>query len=386
MFSAAGTALGSNFGPVGAMIGGKAGQLLSHITGFGDYELEGNTIMTGGLTPPQIVNSVNHGGSIVRHREYLGDIYGNTSSFSSTTFPINPGSFSTFPWLSQVALAYEEYEFRGLIFEFKSLSSDAVLSGTASSALGYVAMATQYNASSLPFSDKKALENYEYSNSNKPSISFIHPIECKRSLNVDTHLYIRSGAIPAGQDPKFYDLGVLNVAVGGMQNSGTAIIGELWATYEVELYHPKYTINAGALTDHFTGTGVTATSPLGNARTPSAGNNLGITFLTNNEILFPPSYSDGEYLFNFCWVGTNSVAIGFPTCTYINCFAVTAFTNNTNYVLLSPAPATTANSMQFTQLVRILGPNATIQMNGAGVFPTGAATCDITIAESASLV
>ena len=179
-----GSALGGALaGPGGAAVGhylGKGAQeMFQSLVGFGDYRLNGNTLMTGGMSPPQMVNSINRGGYIVRHREYLGDVLA-TETFTSKVYPLNPG-IQTFPWLSQIAGSFEQYKFRGLVFEFRSTSSDAVLSTATSSALGTVIMATQYNVLNPPFASKLAMENYEFANSDKPSCSFYHPIECMAS-------------------------------------------------------------------------------------------------------------------------------------------------------------------------------------------------------------
>lgn len=63
-------------------------------------------------------------GSIcISNREYVGDIFAPSASgtFSVTPFPLNPGLEQSFPWLSQLAANYEEYEFIQLVFEFKSV-------------------------------------------------------------------------------------------------------------------------------------------------------------------------------------------------------------------------------------------------------------------------
>lgn len=181
---AIGTALGGPLGgAVGSFLGGKIGHLVEQITGFGDYKVMSNSIMSGGVTPPSIVNTANRGGIIVRHREYIGDVLA-TTAFTVQSFMINPGLFNTFPWLSQIAMGYEQYKPRGMIFEFLSTSSDALLSSATSTALGTVSMATQYDVSDPPFTDKRSMLNHEWSNSRKPSMSFIHPIECKNAFNL----------------------------------------------------------------------------------------------------------------------------------------------------------------------------------------------------------
>ena len=54
----AGTAFGGPIGEaIGTMIGGKLGHLVEKIIGFGDYRIQQNSLMKGGMSPAQVVNS-----------------------------------------------------------------------------------------------------------------------------------------------------------------------------------------------------------------------------------------------------------------------------------------------------------------------------------------
>lgn len=225
------------------------------IRGFGDYSIKHNTIMSGGMSPPMITNSVVTGGVILRHREYLRDITAATD-FTNLQFDVNPGINATFPWLSQIATSFEQYKFRGLVFEFKSMAADVVLSTAASTALGTVIMGTKYNVLEQPFTNKFEMENWEFTSSCKPSCNMMHPIECAASQTPVDMLYIRSTNATQGAmagDLRLYDLCNFNIAVQGMQNTGQdgTSIGELWATYEVELYKPKLEEDINTSFAHF---------------------------------------------------------------------------------------------------------------------------------------
>lgn len=393
LFSLGGGLLGSAIGGApGAVIGKGIGSVLSKITGFGDYQIEHNSIMGKGiLSPPEVVNSLNHGGVIIRHREYIADIDAQSADFTIQSFSINPGLSSTFPWLSAVATAYEEYEFRGLVFEFKSLSSDSVLSSATSSALGFVAMATQYNSAAANFTNKKALENYEYANSDKPSCSFLHPVECKRRLNAETHLYLRSAAVPAGQDQKTYDLGDFNIAVGGCQ-SNTGVLGELWCTYEVELFHPRYEVGSGtARLDLLSASSATAFSnaaPLGTTTVPNPlhgithpiGATVGGSGTTLN---FPSLVTDGNFQVFVGWTGSVAAAFTVPAVTFTNnCeLIIQPYVNNSANFFVAPSALAVTTVCDVAFFVKITGPNAQITFGGLGSLPTGNRSIDIVINE-----
>lgn len=168
--------------------------------------------------------------------------------------PINPGLPQTFPWLSQVADAYEEYRIKGMVFQFKSTAGEYVTNGGGASngGLGTVIMATNYNSAVHPaFLDKKSMENYEFAQSAPPTKNMIHAIEAKGAGTPVKTLYLRTGDPATGTDPRLYDLGSFCIATQGMVTDvGVATIGELWVAYEVEFFKPKYRLG-GAKADHF---------------------------------------------------------------------------------------------------------------------------------------
>lgn len=393
---------------MGSTIGGWLGHgiqgVVKALTGFGDYKVRGNSLMSGTLggNPPIMRNSRSNG-IIVRHREYLADVFAATA-FTTTTYPINPGLISTFPWLQQQADSFEQYKFRGLVFEFKTMSSDAVLSTSASSALGTVIMSTQYNVLDQVFTDKRTMENYEYANSSKPSCSILHPIECKMSQTTVSELYVRTGGISAG-DLRLYDLGNFSIAVQGMQNAAAnQVIGELWCTYEIEFFKPKLLIGGGALlTDHWFGTGTNIFSDLAQFGLPTtmskrSGSNLGtilqipVSGGAPNLIVFPLYVVDGKYLITYAFSGSVNTATTPPYTAAgakVNCITQSVMIGGTSSFTLTP-PGTTAAVMGFTlqQVIQItqslpgVPPSFEIAWN-AGTYPSGVQICDLIITQLA---
>jgi len=318
--AAAGTAIGGPAGTaIGGFLGGKIGHLFGQITGFGDYQVSHNSLFTGGMSPPMIHNTINSGGTIVRHREYIADIVSTSAFTVQQNLPLNPGLAAPFPWLFQVADAYEEFRWRGMIFEFKSMASDNVLSSSPNTALGSVVMATEYNVLNPPFPDKLHMENYEFANSSKPSCSFIHPIECKASVTPVSKLFVRAGPPPStNADLRLYDLGNFQLATVGIPGTG-GVIGELWVTYEVEFFKPKLLPPAGTtggvdvpfFHDHFfTQSTNSATNPFGAGVTgPDALSTIGGKITTGNTYNFPPNAPLGLYQFTYSNYGSGVVTM-----------------------------------------------------------------------------
>jgi hypothetical protein len=219
-------------GSIGNFLGKKAGGLLSSIFGVGDYKVKHNSLMNAS-NPPLIVNSPS--GTIIRHREYICDILSSTG-FTLTSYPINPGISTTFPWLAGVAQSFEQYEARGIIFDYKSLSGDAL--NSTNTALGTVIMVTEYDSSKPVFTDKRSMENYTYSTNTTPSNDAMHPVECAGDVTPLRTMYVRNSGVVPSTDLRFSDMGLFQVATQGFQASGF-IAGELWVTYEIEFLKPR---------------------------------------------------------------------------------------------------------------------------------------------------
>lgn len=253
-----------NFSPTyGARLGATIGEGLhsfANMLGFGEYTVQQNSLMNSidlGTSPPTVRNTKRGEATILSHREYIGDLksgtfVSGTSPYDITTYAINPGNSALFPFGAKIAQCFQEYELRGMIVELKTLSSDFAQNLV----MGSHFCGTQYNSLNAPPADKLELENLEYSTSAKPSCSIIHPIECARSLDVNTHLYIADDNNYEGGDKRFYDLGQLHIGSQGIPVSNVPI-AEIWISYEVALYKPiikpnlihSYTLETLGITD-----------------------------------------------------------------------------------------------------------------------------------------
>lgn len=290
-----GSALGSKFGgPLGGVLGGVAGDLATNMlhrrmkgrglyTGRGEYTAtQSNELISGSSSSPPVFQSAGDeaGALLISHREYVGDIFAPAaavvSDFTVQAFPLNPGLEQTFPWLSQIAQNYEEYELKQCVFEFVSTVQDI---NSANGQVGTIITATQYNASKPDFTDKPAMAAYAHSVSGKSTDNQTHGVECDPSkLSGSEGKYIRANPVLTGEDLKTYDHGRFQLAthnIPAAMASGT--LGELYVNYTVVLRKPKF----------FTGRG------LGLTRYMEVGDLTYGASLTNLRILG----DDGQQLF-----------------------------------------------------------------------------------------
>jgi len=133
----------------------------------------------------------------------------------------------------------------------------------------------------------------------------MHPIECSPAQLPFAQLMVRNGQPPVNSDKRLYDLCRFSIATGGQASVG--IIGELWATYEIELYQPKLIAQAGSLvnSDHWRGTCVTSALN-GATQMPGCSLNTTIPATPGNIIQFPASVSGGTYLIEYVCQGSTS--------------------------------------------------------------------------------
>jgi hypothetical protein len=164
-------------------------------------------------------------------------------------YPINPGMSATFPWLSDIARSFQEYEIKGMIYHYIPTSGSAVSS--TSSALGSVMIQTSYRATDSAPKSKIEMMNEYCANEIVPFDTMIHPIECDPKENPFAVHYTRSGTIPTG-DLLLYDIGTTFVATQGMQSA--YVVGDLWVTYDIELRKPIVTSNVTGLSGYFSAT------------------------------------------------------------------------------------------------------------------------------------
>lgn len=182
-------------------------------------------------------------GIILRNREYVRDLYCpalNNAFQIVDSVPLNPGLLNSFPWLSQVAANYEEYEFLQLAVTFKSTINPSIATN---GQVGQVCIATNYNPDQDAFGSKEEMISYSGGMSSKTSNSMIHGVECDPAKNSGTAgKYVRPGFVEGTK--KDYDLGNTFVAVLNAPDDYLGqCLGEIWISYTVQLRKPRITVS-----------------------------------------------------------------------------------------------------------------------------------------------
>lgn len=345
-----------------------------------------NTMMSKNYAP--IVHAV--GSSIrVSHREFISDVISApvAGAFTCWQIKINPSLSGVFPWLSGLARQYQQYEIKGMIFEYRPTCSDSL--STTNPALGDVIMTIDYNAATEPPENKFVMMNEEGVTSTKPSRGMIIPVECDRSQSPIKVLYTRGDTVPVGQDSRLYDFGSLNIAsVGGL--AASANLGELWVSYDIILLKPY----SSTIQDEFAPTSVWhCTAWVGNrnlaplAQKTLVFDNIGVTLpydgsymggAIENTIAFPVNVS-GKFLISISWEGTIANIV-FPTSTYVNAVGIMLWMNRTRNYSSGPTNADASIKCILEMCLELTNPGypSGVILGVGGTLPT-LSTCDVVI-------
>jgi hypothetical protein len=169
-------------------------------------------------------------GFVVIHREFIQDVTAADSNFRNTTFSVNPGLATTFPWLSAIAGRYESYLFRRLHFIYEPICPTTTP--------GAVMMAVDYDASDTAPTSKVVLMAYRGAVRSAPWN--ITRFDASRGdlRKFGVQRYVRTAAVPANTDVKTYDVGNLQLATQNTPATPTTL-GELYVEYEVEFFTPQ---------------------------------------------------------------------------------------------------------------------------------------------------
>lgn len=230
--------------PLLGQLGDWAGDAVGTFLGTGDYEVNSLIDAAQGKTPSRnngisYVHSQNDEVVFTR-REYIGDIISSTTpgQFQISRYRVQATNSILFRYLSGIARLHQQWEPRGIVFQYKS--NTGLISNAATPNVGVVVMAMEYDASVVdPFYDKIQMENSWGGCSTATTEHMAFGVECKYNKNVLNNLYCDNDPLNDRETaPSMYDLGTFCVATVG-QPAASQNCGELWVSYDIVLSKPK---------------------------------------------------------------------------------------------------------------------------------------------------
>jgi hypothetical protein len=269
-----------------------------------------------GATP---VVKTSASGVTISHRSFLFPVTNNLN-FTATAVPCNPGLSGSFPWLGKLARRYEQYRFKKLRYEFRSVA--------ASSQAGVIMMSFDYDAADLAPATKA--EQAQTIPNSETNVWMNNDLVVKPD---DSWHFVRSGTLASNLDVKTYDMGNMWLSSAYGNN---VVGGELYVEYTVELRRPtdgpevcgrfaadtsSFAIPVSATNAIVTGVAFPFVRTSNNDFTVTAGGEYLVVCETFGTVMTAP-------------VATPTIASGSTTSAVVSLFAVTGSGNTSRTLKL----------------------------------------------------
>ncbi len=176
--------------------------------------------------------------------ELIATVNGS-SAFSLTSYALNPGNATTFPFASRTAANYDRYEIDFLEVYYKPSQSMFSTQGAA----GMVGISVVADAKQSPPSTKVMAEVCQVKTLGLVSKSHLVKVPKKFMMSATNQKHlVRSGQLPGGADITLYDCGQIFFWTQGEANSNE--IGELRIRYKFRLLNPVLETSTTAPTNY----------------------------------------------------------------------------------------------------------------------------------------
>jgi len=212
-----------------------------------------------------------------QHREMVSSSVVGTTNFATTSIIVNPGLPLSFPYLSIIATAFDQYTFHKLTFEYIQRCSTATA--------GNVDLFPDYNSNdSAPMNEMQASSFQDYITG--PSWNDFSCELDPLAMFPEGHKrkYIRGfQSLSNNEDPKTYDAGIFYVGTSG---NNAVSVGQLFANYDIEFFVPTLEEGSLSLSQHvISATAPTTAANFGATTTQSAGS-TNLVSIAGNVLTF----------------------------------------------------------------------------------------------------
>jgi hypothetical protein len=248
---------------IGHFLGGVAKGALRSVFGMGEYKtalsaetgeedvVESDQPAVNSLVTPVSTNTVpmmhtdKEGTVRICRREFMEVVLIKDAPLV-LTYKVQPGNSKIFPWMSNIAHNWQQYQFLGLAIEFVPTSGSAVGSSAQGPALGQVATCFKYNVTEQnidgwPANSLQGMLNMQGSVSCSPAACSTCYMECDPALSNQPVRFIENEQpiIATGLSQQNYQAAQLLVYASGAVSGNAFQAGQLWVTYDIMLFNPR---------------------------------------------------------------------------------------------------------------------------------------------------
>lgn len=234
------------------------------------------------LRPQRARVTTGDGWCRIQHSEMLDSILALPDQLFANNlyvYPINPGLYQTFPWLSTQARGFERYRFNQLAFEYVARCPLTLQ--------GAVIMAPDYDPDDVAPQGKKQISTYKHVVEDNVFDSVGCELSVSDMFGDRKNKYNRYGSFNTGSTSiRDYDAGNFYISLVDVDPSITTSGGTLWVHYDVVLQIPrtldvKTDANVDSLSIIAAGGSISPSSPFG--ATPTVKGGLGTVVSGSNE-------------------------------------------------------------------------------------------------------
>jgi hypothetical protein len=273
----------------------------SRITGFGDYQINENSLIAhpNEEAPKPVFG---HGGQREKGTEFVGFLKTPATDVwtLSEHYLMNPSNPKLFPRLSQIAALYQQWCPHGLILRFESTCSESVSTTTTSMSIPSLIASTNYDVNAeRPINAKQQLNQY-FATSSRVNKDSMHPIECDPKQRPTEILYTWNNG-QGTKDQNLSNLGDVVIAFQGGQSTNQVAFTAYKVYVEFDIEFLKSRVRSGPEFEDFYKLTVPSTGlPFGSAFVmddiSTEYNFPQIPYtVSGNTIVFDPNY-DGDVL------------------------------------------------------------------------------------------
>lgn len=251
------------------------------------------SVRQGGTSRPRITSS--NRGLQITHSEMLGSLVssGTTLTMAANSFVVNPGKYSTFPWLSTLAGNFDKYVMRKFVVR--------LVSNQPTSTGGKIGIGFDYDST-----DPLPTDRNEF-------FALTHHVECAPWDTIELNVpldskprFVNSHTIT---DSKLIDCGQIIVMSDQIVNTNTQL-ADIIVEYTVELLEPQQAVYT---TMHLYGSHVpdfTSLTTVG----PVVAQQISTTSTTVLEFKIPQGYYELAVALRDDGAGSPLVAVGVHNC------------------------------------------------------------------------
>ncbi len=249
----------------------------------------------------------------IKHRELISDVVGTSAFTVASSFNVNPGLSSTFPWLSVMAQGWEQFRFKNIRFIYKTR--------TGSNTAGSLMMAPDYDSADGPPATEQVASSY----SQVIEDAVWKDITCvlKTSNEGIKRHFVRTGPLAQNLDIKTYDVATLHLCT----NDGSDGVkwGKLWVEYDIDFFVPQLPSNGanslagGRITPGGT---ISPINPFGTAPVLDP-QSVGLTIDNASKVTLA---QPGDYVASFIGSGTAITGFNVSTSTGLSNLSISSTT------------------------------------------------------------